>query len=251
MIVSLPERKKEVLRILSEDWSTSISEISSRLSVSKVTIRNDLDALAEEGFIVRTRGGALPAFHQTILNRQKSMPTEKVRIAKAAAELVKDGDHIMIVAGTTTALIARYLFGKRDLHIVTNSTLLLPYARVNPTLHVTLVGGWFRPSAEAMVGPIAIRELEQFHVRIAFLGTDGFSPEGGITANLLEVAEVVRKVAAQAEQRVLVADSSKFGRAGFAHISPLNSVTSLITDDKIDPNAAKLLEKAGISVTIV
>jgi DeoR/GlpR family transcriptional regulator of sugar metabolism len=250
MIVNLPERKREVLKILSEDWGTSISDISSRLNVSTVTIRSDLDALAEEGFIVRTRGGALPAFHQTIYNRQKTRVLEKTLIAQTAANLIEDGDHIMIVAGTTTAAIARYLLGIRDLHIVTNSTLLLPYARINPSLHLTLVGGQFCPSAEAMTGPIALRELEQFHVKTAFLGTDGFSPKSGITANLLEVAEVVRKVATQAENRILVADSSKYGRAGFAHILPLNSITSLITDDGIDPENVVLLEKMGISVKI-
>ena len=136
MIARLSGRRKEILRILSEDAGATISEISDRLNVSAVTIRSDLDGLSEGGYLIRTRGGAIPAFHQSILDRQKSMAEEKARIAKAAAEMVADGDKVMIVAGTTTALIPRFLLGRRDVHIVTNSTLLLPYVRINPSLAI-------------------------------------------------------------------------------------------------------------------
>ncbi|MCG8375044.1 MAG: DeoR/GlpR family DNA-binding transcription regulator, partial [Chlorobiales bacterium] len=186
VIDKLSGRKKQVLEILTENTGISIAEISDQLNVSVVTIRSDLESLAESGFIVRMRGGGLPAFHQSILDRQKSMGVEKLQIAKAAADKVQDGDRVMIVAGTTTSLIPRFLLGKRDVHIVTNSTLLLPYVRINPALHVTLVGGHFSPAAEAMVGPIAVQQLEQFHVRLAFLGTDGFSLERGFTAHQVD-----------------------------------------------------------------
>ncbi|MCP4453023.1 MAG: DeoR/GlpR transcriptional regulator, partial [Planctomycetes bacterium] len=186
-------RKKEVLRILTENTGATVSDLSEQLDVSVVTIRNDLEYLADSGYIVRTRGGGVPAFHPSILERQKAMLAHKAEIARAAADMVTDGDRVMIVAGTTTALIPRFLLGKRDVHIVTNSTLLLPYVRINPSLHVTLVGGHFLASAEAMVGPIAIRQIEAFHVRLAFLGTDGFSLEKGFTAHQMEVAEVVKQ----------------------------------------------------------
>ena len=130
----------------------------------------------------------------------------------------------MIEAGTTTALIAKYLLGKRDVHVVTNSTLVIPYARFNPSLHLTVVGGEFRPSTESLVGPVALRDLEEFHVRIAFIGTDGFSLESGLTTHLVEGAEIVRKMQAQAKRTVLVADSSKWGKVGFARVLPLGEV---------------------------
>jgi DeoR/GlpR family transcriptional regulator of sugar metabolism len=158
---------------------------------------------------------------------------------------------VMIVAGTTTALIPRFLLGKRDVHIVTNSTLLLPYVRINPSLNVTLVGGHFLPSAEAMVGPIAIRQIKEFHVRLAFLGTDGFSLEKGFTAHQMEVAEVVKQMAGQAEEAVLCADSSKYGNAGFAHILPLTEVSLIITDNRLASDSSLDLEATGISVTSV
>jgi len=251
MIARLSGRRKEILRILSEDAGATVSQISDRLNVSTVTIRSDLEGLSENGYIIRTRGGAIPAFHPSILDRQKTMSEGKTRIAKAAAEMVGDGDKVMIVAGTTTALIPRFLLGRRDVHIVTNSTLLLPYARINPSLHVTLVGGQFLSSGEATVGPMALRQLEQFHVRMAFLGTDGFSLESGFTAHQVDIAEMVKHMARQAEQSVLCADSSKYGKAGFAHILPLKEVSSIITDDQLGEQSKAELEAEGISVSCV
>ena len=251
MFSKLSTRQKEILEILSGDWSTSVAQISEKFDVSSVTIRNDLDVLAENGFIVRTRGGAVPAINRSILQRQKQFVEEKNRIAKAAAEIIQDGDHIMVSAGTTTALIGKYLPGKQNLKIVTNSIMLLQYARINSSLDITLVGGEYRTDAEALVGPIALRELEQFHVKIAFLGTDGFSLDNGMTANLVEVSEVVKQMAARAERNIFLADSSKFGRAGFAHIQPITKTSAIITDSNLTQNSKSLLEENGVSVTLV
>jgi len=248
---SLSEREKLILDRLSDDAGVSVSQLSKMLGVSAVTIRSDLSALAEKGFIVRTKGGAFPAFHPGILERQKQMVDEKSALAKAAADLVQDGDNIMIVAGTTVSHIVRYLMGKRDVRVVTNSTLILPYARINPSLHVTFVGGEFRPEGEAMVGPIALRGLEQFHVNMAFVGTDGFSAEHGITAHSVELAEVVKQTAKRASEIVLVADSSKYGKAGFAHILPLSEVSRVITDQGLSEEDRQTLADAGVELQVV
>ena len=132
--------------------------------------------------------------------------------------MVKDGDRIMITNGTTSALVAKYLFGKRDLSVVTNSTLIAPYVRSNPNISLTIVGGEYRPSAEALVGPIAISQLENYHVDITFAGTDGVSISHGLTTHLTENAEIVRKMAVQASKKVIVVDSSKFNNIGFVKI---------------------------------
>lgn len=250
MTGNLTEREQEIIDLLSEDSSISVNDISKRLDVSTVTIRTDLSSLVEKGIIVRTHGGAFPAFHQSILDRQKDKTKIKARIAKAAVELIDDGDGIMIEAGTTTAQIARFLLGKRDIHVVTNNTLVIPYARFNPNLHLTVVGGEFRPPTESLVGPVALNDLEQFHVRTAFIGTDGFGPSYGLTTHLVEGAEIVRKMAAQAERTVLVADSSKLGKVGFARVVPLTDVTILVTDDGLDTQARAELEELGLDVRI-
>ncbi|HEY3324842.1 MAG TPA: DeoR/GlpR family DNA-binding transcription regulator [Planctomycetota bacterium] len=247
----LTSREKEIMRILSDDSTQSASQLSARLGVSAVTIRTDLNNLASKGYMVLRRGAAFPAFHQSILDRQETGMEEKNRIAKAAAELIHDGDRIMLVAGTTPALVAKYLFGKRDVHIVTNSTLLLPYVRINPSVHVTLVGGEFRPWTEGVVGPIALAELKRFHVQMAFIGCDGLTPDKGATAHHVEDAEVVRTMAEQSEKLVLVTDSTKYGKTGFAHMLPLAKIDMLITDDKLDAAAKAQLTELGVEFKVV
>ena len=244
------DRKKEILRVLAEEGSVSVSELSRTLDVSAVTVRADLSSLAAEGLIVRTRGGAAPAFHRSILDRLKLRADEKNRIAKLASELVEEGDTVMIEAGTTTALVAKFLFGRRDVHVVSNSTLLIPYARSNPAIHLTITGGEFRPLTESFVGPVAIADLHEFHVRTAFIGTDGFSVEHGLTTHLVEGAEIVRKMAEQADRVVLLADSSKYGRAGFAHVIALEDIDICIVDEYINPEYRKRIESRAVEVRI-
>jgi DeoR family galactitol utilization operon repressor len=250
-VINLTKREGEILRILSDDRSTSVGKISKHLSVSEVTVRNHLNSLAEKGFVVRTHGGAFPAFHETILERQKLMVDAKSRIARAAAELVGDASRIMISAGTTTALVPKYLLGKLDVHLVTNSTFLLPYVRVNPAIQTTFVGGTFVPSGEAMVGPVALQAISQFHVEVAFVGADGFSPESGATAHLTDVAEVVRKMSERAEETILLLDSSKYGREGFAQMLPAERIQMIITDAKLKPDDKATLREKGVKLTVV
>ncbi|MDA3811271.1 MAG: DeoR/GlpR family DNA-binding transcription regulator [Spirochaetaceae bacterium] len=251
MNASLTERERKILDILMNGDNPSVNEISDMLEVSKVTIRSDFSSLEDKGLIVRTRGGAFPAFHPDILESQKHAIEEKNRIAKAAAEMIKDGDTVMINDGTTTSLIPKYLLGKRDIHIVTNSTLVFSYARINPSLQLTLVGGAFQPSSEALVGPVTLVDLENFHVKYAFVGTSGFSLETGMTTHLIDGAEVIKKMNHQAEKTILTADSSKYGKNGFVKILSLDHLDSIICDNGLDKSIAQRIQKNGTEIKLV
>jgi DeoR family transcriptional regulator, galactitol utilization operon repressor len=248
VIAQMSEREKEIVRLLAGDPGISVTRLSELLSVSVVTIRSDLTDLEQKGVLLRTRGGAAPAYHPNVLERQSLNVEAKSRIAQAAAAMVNDGDSIMIEAGTTTALVARHLLGKRFVNIVTNSTLILPFARTNPGIHLTVVGGEFRPASESMVGPMALAELQRFHVRLAFVGTDGFSLDGGLTTHLVEGAEIVRRMAERSEIVVLVADSSKYGRVGFVRVLPVEGVHRLVTDTGLEERAERELFAVGLQV---
>lgn len=241
MTVERAEREDVILSRLADDGALLVSSLATDLGVSEVTIRGDLRSLEEQGMLVRTRGGARPTTVRGILQRQRENVEAKERIAAAAAALVSDDDTVMIEAGTTTALIVRFLAGRRGVQIVTNSTLVFNNARLNPALNVILTGGVFNRGSESLVGAIAERAISEFNTRIAFLGTDGFSPDRGLTTRFYEGAQVSTIMRDRAEETWLVADSSKFGQAGFVSFMPLDGITGIITDSGISPEAAASL----------
>ena len=248
MSIKLNEREKIILDKLTADGSVSVGALARDLGLSEVTIRCDLRELEDKGWINRKRGGATASIHKAILERERMFPERKNAIAKTAAKLVEDGDVIMIEAGTTTALIARYLADKKDIHIVTNSTLVFSYARSFPNLQLTMIGGEFRRSTESMVGPIALETIKKINVRLAFVGTDGFSLERGMTTHLIEGAEIVKTMKERAQTTVLVADSSKYGRFGFINVLPLAAMDFILTDNALEEKAFCELSESGINI---
>lgn len=243
MMVAKAARETAILERLAGDGSLSVAALASDLGVSEVTIRGDLTALEHQGMLIRTRGGAKATTFQHILQRQKINVDAKERIAAAAAALVSDHDTVMIEAGTTAALIVRWLAGRRGVQIVTNSTLVFSNARLHPSLSIILTGGVFRRELESLVGPQAERTIREFNPRIAFLGTDGFSPERGLTTRLMEGGQVATRMRNQAEETWLVADSSKFGQAGFVSFLRLEDITGIITDAGLPEQARESLSQ--------
>lgn len=237
------DRALAILSVLSDAGSASVAALATDLGVSEVTIRGDLRKLEQQGKLVRIRGGALPLSHRTILQRESVMVEEKQRIAAAAAEMVGDDDTLMIEAGTTAGLIARHLGGRRGIQLVTNSLLAFNGARVHPGLNLIVAGGLFRPESESFVGPIAERTVAEFNTRIAFLGTDGFSPERGLTTRFVEGAKVANIMQQRSDETWLVADSSKFGQAGFVSFLSLEQITGIITDSGLPDEAVEALSE--------
>jgi transcriptional regulatory protein len=248
MIQELSEREHSILNRLMVQGAVSVADLSSELAVSEVTIRSDLSSLEERGLLSRTHGGALPSIHPHIFQRQNMNIEEKHRIAKAAADLVEDGDAIMIEAGTTTSLLPRYLAGKRDILIITNSIPAFESAKSNPALKITLVGGEFRDSTDSFVGRITLDTIRRFNVRCAFVGTDGFSLKSGITTHLIEGGDVISVMRERAENLVLLADSSKYGKTGVVTILPLSQINTLITDTGLSDTAKEELNQIPLHI---
>ena len=243
MTVERAERESEILSRLSGHGALTVSALATDLGVSEVTIRGDLRSLEQQGMLVRTRGGARPTTLKSILQRERLNVDAKQRIAAAAAALIRDEDNVMIEAGTTTALVARLLHARAGVQIVTNSALVFNNARINPALSVILTGGVFRRESESFVGPLAERAIGDFNARLAFLGTDGFSPERGLTTRFVEGGQVASLMRDRAEETWLLADSSKFGQAGFVSFLPLSGITGIITDSDLPDGAVEALEE--------
>jgi DeoR family galactitol utilization operon repressor len=232
------EREQKILEGLLQKDSITVAELGRFLAVSDVTIRSDLSAMEERGLLVRVHGGAVVGKHPAILERQNLRIQQKQNIARTAAGLVQAGDTVMVEAGTTPALVCRFLAGKRDIHLITNSALAFQAAKNNPALKITLLGGEFRAPTESFIGAVAIETIRRFNVRYAFIGTDGFSAKKGITTNLLEGGEVIRVMKERAERTVVLSDSTKYKKAGTVGIMGLAEAGMLITDNEISANAA-------------
>lgn len=251
MSIERSERESLILARLAREGSLTVASLSKQLGVSEVTIRTDLRTLEEQGLLARTHGGAEATGYRNVLERQLQRSAEKERIAAAAADLVADNDVIMIEAGTTCAEIVAHLGGRRGVQILTNSTLVLRHARLYPSLTVVLTGGTFNRASESLVGPGALASVEAFNVRLAFFGTDGFSVGRGLTTAFAEGAEVIRAMRARSTESWLVADSSKYGKAGFVSVMDLADLTGAITDSGLVAEAREELSSSGLDVRFV
>jgi DeoR family fructose operon transcriptional repressor len=212
------------------------------------------------GILKRTHGGAVLTednreTHSSDdvdwLARLKQSPAEKERIGKLAAGLVHDGEAIILDAGTTTMQIARHLREKRNLTVVTNAVNIgLELAR-NESITVVLTGGILRELSKSLVGPLTEEFLiGSIHVDTLFLSAGGVSIDAGVTnANTIEVP-IKRAMIRAARQVILVVTKEKIEKQSFTQITPLDTITAIVTDSGVDPAMVAAFEARGIRVML-
>jgi DeoR family transcriptional regulator, aga operon transcriptional repressor len=251
----IEERRQHILSLIQKEGRVLVDELSNDLDLSKITIRKDLDYLESKALLVRTHGGALPAqigalSDPTIQEKEELHHKEKVKIAKAAAAMVSEGQCIILDSGTTTTEIAHSLSSLRHLTVITNA-LNIAADLAQSNFEIILIGGTLRKNSLSVVGPLAEDVLEEMHADIVFLGVDGFDTRIGLTTpNLLE-ARVNRAMVKAAEKVVAVCDSSKFNRRSLSLIVGVSAIDHLITDSNLSPEEVKAIRDTGIEVTIV
>lgn len=248
----IQERQIRLIELVSEQKKMEVSRLAKLLETSEVTIRKDLDYLSEKGILKRERGYALLNDADSIQYRMAFQYQIKQRIAEEAVSLVKDGETVMIESGSTCTLLAEMLAKKRrDVTIVTNSAYLASYVRESRGLRIVVLGGDYQPQAQAMVGPLTKLCAAQYRVDKIFVGTDGFSYEGGFTGDNLIRSDTVRAMAESAERVIVLAESEKFSRTGTVSFLKVQEVSDLITDEWIPRETAAYLETAGVTVRAV
>jgi len=249
------ERRRSIVDFVNQNGRALVRELARKYGSSEITIRRDLELLHNRGVVYRTHGGALPIragseSDRNLTEREMQHPREKQRIAQAAAQIVREGQAIMLDSGSTTTAIARALRGFQQLTVITNA-INIASELSGSGIDVILTGGMLRANSYSLVGPIAEESLRRLKADILFLGVDGFDTQSGVsTPNLLE-AQLNRLMVQISARVIAVCDSSKFGRSSLSSIVPLANIHGVITDKQIPSQHLRALKKAGIETILV
>ncbi len=248
-MVKMSERHTKILELLTETKKVAVTDLSSLLNVSQVTIRKDLDQLENKGLIVRAHGFATLNSSDDINNRLAFHYDIKQKIAKLASLEVADGETVMIESGSCCALLALELAQtKQDVTLITNSAFIADYVRKVGKIRIVLLGGEYQKESQVMVGPMVRKCAETFFVDKFFIGTDGFSEISGFTGNDYMRSETVRDLTRQANKVVVLTESSKFNQVGTVSLLLIQNIHSVITDDGIPKDCEEYLFNQNVIV---
>ncbi len=251
----LEERRQEILRQVEEAGRVSVAELSRLFGVSEVTIRADLQALAERKLVVRTHGGAIPAgggrYELALAMRREKQVQEKGRIGQAGAALVFDGDAIFLDSSSTALAIVQHLKQRRQLTIVTNSLAVAQEMQDTPTVTVVMPGGTLQNETASLIGTDGLALLQPFNIQKGFFGAHGLSLPEGLTDVSPDEAEVKRHLVAMCRQNIVVLDATKWGQVGIASFARPDQVNTVITDAHAPPELVEQVQALGIEVIIV
>jgi DeoR family transcriptional regulator of aga operon len=251
------QRRRKILDLIDHKGQITVKDLAAKFSISAVTARGDLDALAASGAAVRSHGGAvrrLEASQDYPLRLKETLHrAEKMRIGKAAAELVQSNEVIILDSGTTTVEVARHLKTRKlqSVTVITNALNIASELIDATGISVILVGGLLRPVSGSFVGPQAEAMLKELHADRLFLAVDGVDLEiGPTTPDVLE-AQLNSLMVKVSREINVVADFSKMGRRSVCRIGPLERVHRLITDSRVPKEFSDAVRKRGIEVMVV
>lgn len=240
----LNERRNNILKLLDKDDRISVSELASKLKVSSVTIRNDLNLLESEGLLKRIHGGAVMKDADDIDNRMGINYDKKVRIAAKVASLVNEGETVLIESGSVNALLARELI-KKNVTIITTNIYIARQFRKEESARVIILGGLYQHESESLVGKITKACIDQINYGKAFIGIDGYTSGTGFTLKDLLRAEISSYIIRHSRDVFIVSDSSKFGRAELTNICYLSDIQHIATDNELDRQFVSEFRKSG------
>jgi DeoR/GlpR family transcriptional regulator of sugar metabolism len=250
------QRRALILDEVRRRGGVRVNELTRKLSVSDMTVRRDLDALARQGVIEKVHGGAVPVVeastHEPGFEAKSTLElTAKEDIARAAATMAVPGSAIALSGGTTTYALAQHLLDVTELTVVTNSVRVAEVFHAAQRLTggpragaatVVLTGGVRTPS-DSLVGPVADQAIGSLHFDVLFLGVHGISVEAGLSTPNLAEAETNRRFVQSARRVVVVADHTKWGTVGLSSFATLEQVDTFITDSGLSAGAREEIEE--------
>ncbi len=242
------------MALLEQEGRVSVAGLGERFQVSPATVRSDLDALAQQGLLLRTHGGAIHS-DRTDLElsfdvRRRLHSLQKRRIGAAAATMIEDGEAIALDASTTALAVASQIKDRREVTVITNGLLVALALLETPGITVLMPSGFLRRDSASLVTTNNTNFFKQFNLQKGFFGAKGISLEEGLTD--VDHAEVMvkRDWVNRVKQVIAVVDSSKWGRVGFVSFASIDQVDCVITDDGAPPDMVAALRDAGIDVII-
>jgi DeoR/GlpR family transcriptional regulator of sugar metabolism len=252
------ERQEHIARIVEEHGRARVAELAARFGVSTVTIRKDLLALEADRRLVRTHGGAIVVDRSraelAFDVRERLQPDEKSTIGAAAADLVQDGESIVMDASTTALYVARELKkrnGWTHLTVITNGLRLASDLAGYPGIAVLMLGGRVRWEALSVVGQLGDGLFSRINVQKAFVGAAGFTTDSGLSDATEEEAQIKRSMVAAAREVIAVVDHTKWERAAFATFCKTDEISTVLTDGSAPPAMVAALRERDIDVRLV
>jgi DeoR/GlpR family transcriptional regulator of sugar metabolism len=246
------QRRSRLLELVRVRRFAALPELAEELSVSESTVRRDLEQLELQGCAQRIHGGVLYTGTSPMIPHFEESQTHEWTLKKAIAikamELVEDRDTILLDGGSTTYEVARLLLG-RSLSVVTNSLPVANLFAADPKSDLVFLGGNICPRNGVVRGPYTDRMLSMVRVRKTIFSVAGITEEGFYNNDLL-LTETERAMMRAADEIIVVADSTKFGRQSLTHLCPLNNVQHLVVDEGISEAWRKKIEEAGVKLHI-
>ncbi|MEV0681500.1 DeoR/GlpR family DNA-binding transcription regulator [Actinosynnema sp. NPDC050436] len=251
--VDVARRHELILQSLRQGRRVGVGALAELVQASEMTVRRDLDVLERDGLLRRVRGaavGMLTGEETPYAARARQRLEAKRRIGHAVAELLDDGETVVLDGGTTTLEVARRLTDRR-VTVLPLSLHSVDVLRTADQVRVVLPGGELRPGELAFGGPLTLYAFQVMRFDTVVLGCCGLSAANGVSAHdLAEVA--VKRAAVDASARVVAAvDSSKLGRTAFGRVCPAREVDVLVTDEDAPEDEVARLRKAGVEVRLV
>ena len=243
------DRNIKIMELLSVNRKLKISLLAELLDVSQVTLRKDLDYLENCGIICRTHGFACLDGADDTGKRMAFDYIVKRRIARAAVQIVEEGETILLESGSCCTLFADELAkAEKNVTIITNSVFLMNYLNKFHNIKIILLGGYLLPSKQVLVGPMTIKSAEIFYTDKYFLGTDGFVYDYGFTGSDLMQIETVVELTKRAKKVFVITESAKFKRRGLYNMIPHDKLTGVFTDENIPKEAEIVLNRNNIQL---
>jgi DeoR/GlpR family transcriptional regulator of sugar metabolism len=253
--LSVAERRQGILGRVGQVGRVAVADLSQEFGVSEVTIRGDLQALAENNLVLRTHGGAIPVTSGlqvlSLSLRRQQQVQQKAHIGQAAAALISDGDAITLDSSSTALAIAQCLKSHRYVTVITNGLAIADELLDAPGITVVVTGGMLRKDTASLININGLDMLRRFNIQKGFFGAHGLSLDEGLTDVSSEEAETKRPLVASCREAIAVIDATKWGRVGLASFAAISQISKVITDAHAPADLVAQVRAADVEVILV